>query len=236
KAKFVSRDFCVNCGSSSLQELASGMFWDEPLRTFIANDPWGENPLPFLTDARWTLVKCEACAQVFHRSVLDAEWNERRFSIWMNADAINTFEANFGTSLSERKRRAATAYVEHILRIEAMTKPIRKNEPVRLLDFGCGWGGFVEGCQLFGFDAVGLDRSSARIGGATIKVYSTIDELSSKSFHAVTAFEVLEHVDAPAEIVASLSAMLVPGGIFVAETPNCAGVTNIVTHDDYLRV
>jgi len=53
--KFVSRDRCIACQSGELTEVAGGHFRDEPLGSFIAGDPWGENPLPILADERWSL-------------------------------------------------------------------------------------------------------------------------------------------------------------------------------------
>ncbi len=48
QAEFIERTSCINCGSRRAAELSSGFFNDEPLRTFIENDPWGESPLPYI--------------------------------------------------------------------------------------------------------------------------------------------------------------------------------------------
>ena len=87
-AVFISRDRCIACSSADLREVAGGRFGDEPLRSFIESDPWGENPMPVLEKERWSLVECGQCAQRFHRFILSPHWNEIRFSRWMSEDVV----------------------------------------------------------------------------------------------------------------------------------------------------
>lgn len=233
QAEFTERTTCINCGLSNLAELSHGNYNAEPLSGFLAADPWGEDPLPYLTTATWSLVKCSDCTQVFHRRILNDEWNERRFSQWMSADAIKTFEKRLGPA-PHRTFNAAERHVEHVLRIEKLTRHMRSNgEAVRLLDFGCGFGNFIEASSHFGFEAVGVDRSVGRRSEASIKIYPSLADVGQQKFHAVTLFEVLEHLDNPALILSELSSHLLPDGILILETPDCSGIKDIVTHRDY---
>jgi 2-polyprenyl-3-methyl-5-hydroxy-6-metoxy-1,4-benzoquinol methylase len=235
QAEFVERINCINCGSAHLAELSRGNYSDQPLQGFLSEDPWGENPLPFLRTATWSLVKCKNCSQIFQRRILDKAWNERRFAQWMSADAIKEFEERLGSSC-DRTFRASVHHVEHILRIEELTRSIRGGGPVRLLDFGCGFGHFLEACQHFGFEAVGVDRSVGRRSEARTTILPSLHGVSGQHFHTITLFEVLEHLDEPAEMLRSLSPLLVKGGVLVLETPDCTGVTDIRSRQDYLLV
>jgi SAM-dependent methyltransferase len=227
QAEFTIRSSCIACGGARLTELSRGLYTDQPLAGFLNADPWGENPMPFLQTATWELVKCDHCSQVFHRRILDEKWNERRFSQWMSGEAIKEFESGLGPKFP-REFGAAQQHVEHILRIEKLTRENGKsNEPVRLLDFGCGFGHFLEACKHFGFDVAGVDRSVGRRSEASLKIIPSLDELKGAKFHAITLFEVLEHLDHPAQMIAELSRYLIPGGVLVLETPDCTGVTDI---------
>ena len=55
----------------------------------------------------------------------------------------------------------------------------------------------------------------------------------AEPFHAITLFEVLEHLDEPATILKQLAERLMSGGILILETPDCKGVTGIKTRKDY---
>src|SRR5689334_13411717 len=79
-AKFRERHECIGCGSVRLDEVCSGRYDEGPVEQFIASDPWGEHPAPFLVGQRWSYVRCNDCEQAFHRYILTPEWNERRFS------------------------------------------------------------------------------------------------------------------------------------------------------------
>jgi methyltransferase family protein len=208
RAKFVTRDTCISCGSGDLQELSDGRFDQGPLHEFLSNDPWGESPVPYLAGQRWAYVKCGACEQAFHAHVLTPEWNDINFSRWMSAEAIAEFERTHGgpTRLFDR----AVHYTNHVLQLASLIEA----RPLRVLDFGCGNGEFLAIARQYGFDAVGVDRSTARRDKAG-DVFASIDELDGRPFHAITLFEVLEHLDDPSGILKMLRGHLAPGGILI---------------------
>jgi len=233
QAKFIERSTCINCGSKHFHEIANGSYRGNPLAHFLASDPWGENPLPFLQSATWSIVKCGACGQIFHRRILDEEWNERRFSKWMSGEAIAEFAARRGPEAA-RTFTIGCGHVGHILRIERLTRLLRgPDDPVRLLDFGCGFGEFLEACAHFGFDVAGVDRALPRRDKSRVKIVASLDGLPKGQFHAITLFETLEHLDHPAEILKALYPLLHSGGLMILETPDCAGLSGITNRREY---
>jgi 2-polyprenyl-3-methyl-5-hydroxy-6-metoxy-1,4-benzoquinol methylase len=236
-AEFVERKRCINCTSTALRVLSEGAFHAAPVRDFIAADPWGEDPLQFLNGARWTYVMCQNCGQAFHRRILSPEWNERRFERWMSQAAIAEFEHINGVPDATLGR--AQAYVAHILRIEALTKTLRNGGATKLLDFGCGNGEFLGACTMFGFEAIGIDRSTARRSVAGPRVVADFDELHRtgiSGLHAATMFEVLEHLDDPLSILKRIRSLVVEGAVLILETPDCSGVSAIETMSDYRKI
>jgi 2-polyprenyl-3-methyl-5-hydroxy-6-metoxy-1,4-benzoquinol methylase len=232
-ATFIARDRCLSC-NGSVRELSSGFFDDDPLHSFIANDPWGESPIPFLRGCRWEYVQCEKCELAFHRRILSPEWNTRRFEKWMTADAIAEYERIRSTPRSALDR--GIHFAKHALQLERLTRDIRGAGPVRVLDFGCGNGEFIQQCSLLGFKTAGVDRSHARQEKNLSPVYADTRDLLGQTFHAITLFEVLEHLDDPRSVLESLIPLLAGGGILILETPNCSGVTTIKTHHDYAMI
>ena len=235
-AAFVERSACISCGSSNLQPLSTGRFDEGAVERFIAEDPWGEHPAPFLRGHRWTYVACGDCETAFHRHILAPEWNERRFSRWMSQEAIEAFERVFRTPASDFGD--ATEHTAHVLRIERLTRELRGADRVRVLDFGCGYGAFLSMCSLFGFEAYGVDRAAARRDNNRYsRVFAEIDEVEPMGpFHALTLFQVLEHLDDPHGLLLRLRDLVVPGGLLVLETPDCSDVADIRTHEDYRKI
>lgn len=237
-AQFIERTACIACDSQSFTELCGGKYEGQPLFDFLSADPWGENPIPFLIGNPWSYVQCNACKQAFHKYILAPDWNERRFSEWMTQEAIAEFERPYKTP--EKIFEKAAQHTKHVLQLEYLTRSLRGNEAVRLLDFGCGYGEFLAMCGLYGFEAYGVDRSSAKRGNSLFdRILPELDDikgLDNPRFHVITLFEVLEHLDDPKPLLKALSEYLIPGGILVLETPDCLGITNMVTREDYLRI
>ena len=97
----------------------------------------------------------------------------------------------------------------------------------RLLDFGCGGGGFLkrmadQGWQVIGLDAaVGAVRQVQEELGLTALVGSLPHpDLPPGSFDVVTMWHSLEHVHRPLAILREAYRLLVPGGKIVVATPN----------------
>ncbi|MFK5970182.1 MAG: class I SAM-dependent methyltransferase [Candidatus Marithrix sp.] len=240
EAEFIDRNCCINCGSNKLVKLSSGLFGNDPLRGLIENDPWGESPIPYIENKKWLFARCEDCNQMFHRYVLSPKWNKIRFTSWMSQEAIEKFEAS--TNMPENRFNKTVSHVQHVLRLEKMTRDIRGKAPVRLLDFGCGWGGFLNTADHFGFVGYGIDRSfDRRKLGQHASIFQNINELINEtepniSFHAISLFEVLEHLDDPLTTLQSLSKLMVTGGILILETPDCTGCTSVTDMSSYRKI
>jgi SAM-dependent methyltransferase len=140
----------------------------------------------------------------------------------MSKEAIEQFEAEHGGN------HDAARDVQHVLRM-------KNHGANRVLDFGCGFGQFLEMCRLFGLEAVGVDRSNARRSGAAVSIYAELDEVPG-SFDAVTLFEVLEHLDDPLDVLLRLKARLNQSGLMIVEVPDTSGVNGIRSREDYHKV
>jgi len=101
--------------------------------------------------------------------------------------------------------------------------------PGRLLDVGCGTGSFLGAAQKEGWQVTGLDfneagvqAARARLGIADVHAW-TLDEFlrqrPGEQFDAVTAFEVLEHVDEPRLFLEQCFQVTLPGGYFAVSVP-----------------
>jgi hypothetical protein len=237
QAEFRVRNRCIACDSDRLDTVDQGEFGQEPHLSMLRDSPWGQSPFPYLQGCAWELVTCRGCGTVFHKRVLTEAWDQRRFSDWMTEDAIARHEAASGEDSPRGKLDHARHDIDRLLCIEKLTRSLRNGEVLRLLDFGCGWGRFVAFGELCGFAAHGIDRSSARRGRTESpgRVFPSLEEYRAQVGrlpHAVTLFEVLEHLFDPGAVLRALHAVLVPGGILVTEVPNCAGLRRLRTRRD----
>lgn len=92
----------------------------------------------------------------------------------------------------------------------------------KVLDFGCGNGGFLNNAKKITQKAVGVDLQKSLqdfYAKNELEVYSSINEVSEK-FDYITIFHVLEHLPDPIELLKSMESKLSENGEIIIEVPN----------------
>lgn len=166
---------------------------------------------------------------------------------WESADADATSCARCGTvyvsRLSDRARGIASATYERIYARDAELGTLTRRsyeavldafEPLRrtgrIVDVGCGAGGFVAVAEGRGWDAIGTEAapgagSLAAGSGARVVIGPEASrELPDGSADVVTAWEVIEHVDDPVGLLRECHRLLRRGGLVYLTTPNHASL------------
>jgi SAM-dependent methyltransferase len=99
----------------------------------------------------------------------------------------------------------------------------------RLLDVGCGGGGFLKRARDRGFAITGVDYNAERLAavgaalGADVFAGSIEDFARARpggNFDAITIFEVVEHLDDPGRWLDVMRSLLKPGGLLFIGLPN----------------
>ena len=99
-----------------------------------------------------------------------------------------------------------------------------------LLDIGCGGGGFLNRARREGFDVTGIDFNETRLRAVREKLgleklhAMSLEEFARsrppESFDAVSLYQVLEHLDRPADWLGHIRNLLKPGGWLIVGVPN----------------
>jgi len=104
--------------------------------------------------------------------------------------------------------------------------------PRRILDVGCGNGRFLEilrdaGSPEWRLEGIEIDAAAAeacRAKGFRAQVGRVEDFRDAEGFDAIVMLQLIEHVDDPVAICRRVFELLRPGGHFIVETPNLAGL------------
>lgn len=185
---------------------------------------------PELTKDHMTIVRCRSCDLVFTNPVFD----ERHYREMYGSTEYQTIMRDLGEQ--SHVYRVERFGAERVALIEQQLEP--SAGPVRYLDVGCSTGFVVEAARGRGWNATGIDLNPSAIEfgkgrGLDLRVASLEDEpFEPGSFDAVSLFDVLEHLPAPAAVVQQCTRLLKPGGILFLYVPNYDSASRMLMHGE----
>ena len=152
------------------------------------------------------VLQCDDCGLVrLSETLADAEAFYRASG--MRDQLVETpAQTRIGTRADDERR---------FCRTEAMI------EGKRVLDFGCGDGGYLVRAKIIARQVVGVELEDAMreaLCAEGFDVRASIDGLGC--FDVITLFHVIEHLEDPLAYLALFAEHLQPGGRLVIETPN----------------
>lgn len=93
----------------------------------------------------------------------------------------------------------------------------------RILDFGCGNGGFLKNIRAYAALAVGVEldiQARTKMKEEGIEACSQIEDWEGYTFDVITMFQVIEHLNNPEEYLKKIYSFLNTNGSLIIETPN----------------
>ena len=160
-----------------------------------------------------TYSKCRLCGMVYCATLWDDATLGRVYG-----EVIDHVQSK-AKMKTLSKRIFVTITWLNILRVLRM-RGLKTLANLKLVDFGCGWGDFLDAADGYGVSVTGFDSDSKKTELAIQRghrVVSTIDELKlAGPFDVFVMNSVLEHIlDVPA-IMNLTKEILKPGGLFVS--------------------
>lgn len=142
-----------------------------------------------------------------------------------SADYFFGAEKGFGYVNYDQDKQAQMPALRTYLKYIEERRPDRG----RLLDVGAATGVFVELAQGGGWQAEGIEISSAAVASARAKGLpvseAVIEDVQGEALYdAVTFLDVLEHVPRPKEALRAAHRLLRPGGILLINVPNAGSL------------
>lgn len=145
-----------------------------------------------------------------------------------NIDKENDYENDFmyqtnNLSALDIEERLRLFQGDDIRRFE-MVKDICTGK--KILDFGCGFGGFLHYISAVADSCIGVElgrNEREYLKGKDIQCFKTIDECNEK-FDVITLFHTFEHLSQPRMWLHKFSEYLAAGGYLILEVPNANDV------------
>ena len=125
----------------------------------------------------------------------------------------------------EARAAAASRMNVYLAHVRAIDRLNTGGARWRILDVGCGMGGFLCAAAAYGYDGYGIEASAEQAAWAqglhlNVRHGDAVDAFRPQTFQVVTLWEVLEHIPHPKEMLAAVREVLEPGGYLVLGVPN----------------
>jgi SAM-dependent methyltransferase len=220
--QFVVRDSCPTCTADPGPALADLGFDQPPISDYLKCFYDGHVDPSTLTEGRFCLVRCPECELIYQRYVPGPNLLKKLYDDATGADAEEG-----------RARKSFAVRRGYAFQVEQLMKYFSGRE-VEVLDFGMGWGTWLQMAQAFGCRAVGAELSWARAESAPtgIDVLSA-NELPAGRFHFINTEQVFEHLVEPLEVGHKLVAALRPGGVLRISVPNGSKIPTLLVDADW---
>ena len=136
--------------------------------------------------------------------------NKGPYALYRKRFIVNKNKKNLRMSKINKRK------VEQVLKV-------LKNKNKKLLDFGCGDGGFLKVCKSYGMKNLsGIDiKYSSKEKFNNMSFFHSLNDLNkSHKFDCITLWGVLEHLNEPIKFLKLVSTFLKRGGHIILEVPN----------------
>jgi SAM-dependent methyltransferase len=207
------------CDSSPAE--ARAVVWEECACLLCGSGAWSPlleaaDPIEQHGGLRFLVVRCQHCGLCFT--------NPRP-----NVQCIR----HFYPVDYHRQHGKQRGTKDRLWRADPMRKLLPIQGKVRLLDFGCGAGDFLQRMHLLGWNVLGLDAAQTAVGivrwqrGLPAHVGTLPQPLwADASFEAITMWQTLEHVHQPLDALRDAYRLLTPQGRLLVTVPNLESLSS----------
>lgn len=228
------RNTCPACGAGISDTLLEISYTNQDVFRFLCSYYRHAPPAVLrerLGDGMLSIVECSSCTLIYQREIPDPDFMHELYADWIiDSDDLSPYSP---LPLAAEQYAYLASEVMHLL--AEQRRVIGAGRRIRVLDFGMGWGTWLQMARSLGASVFGAELSAPKIDYARsvgIPVL-TLDEIASMRFDVVCTEQVLEHVPHPAELLRSLSAALAPTGFLKISVPPGGNIRATLAHWDW---
>ncbi len=174
----------------------------------------------------FNVVKCVSCGLVYLNPQPEISELKKGYDAW---DRGRRSSGDLGTRERIMRCVLRIGYARKMNQVESN----RIHRRGRLLDVGCGNGGFLKEARRRGWQIAGIELSDIqaehvrRTTGGDVRTGELWDcGFEQDAFDAITMWHVLEHLPDPIATLTEAHRLLKPGGVLVLSVPDCSSWTS----------
>lgn len=229
---FVHRRECPACGARATTSIYARAFDDDRMRAYMDAVYYGHVEYAYLERERFKLVECGTCGLIFQAHVLGESLAKRLYDVWIDPGLARQWrEEDMRTALPGS---GGCAVLLSALRLLSVEKP----RPLKVLDYGAGFGELAVLAMALGFDVTALEFADDRVAELRSRGIRTVKSLDAldQEYDLVILTSVLEHLSAPMRCLLSVRDSMRADGIIYIYVPDCRHLKSRVPTFDRLSI
>ncbi len=208
-----TRSSCPVCKDSRIKEIFSLPYNSREMIEFLSSYYKGTIDLKKLYGQHYKLLECGNCNLIFQEQIPNKKFSQELYEKYIDKDDSLKKKDDY-----EKKYHKKLFYEMSL--IKRIFK--KKNEEISILDFGAGWGFWLNYLKKNNFDVYAFEVSETRIDFLKknkIKIISDIINTDNK-FDFIYSEETFEHISDPKETLINLSKILKENGFIMLRFPS----------------
>lgn len=205
---------CPMCNSSSVDLLLS-LTYNEFISVNPGYDMMAIDKMGFSQEDKFNIVQCQHCQFQYTATLLVDHLLSYLYEHAIDHDKSRA--KIFIPSRSFLLQQQWSRLLELILSDQS------EKLDLRILDYGCGWGNFLEIARAPGINCFGYELDRVKIEWARQRNLIIFDDekeiVAQAPYDLIYCNQVLEHVPNPVQVVQSFARWLKPGGVLYASVP-----------------
>ena len=207
------RNSCPACKKKRIKEIFSLPYNSQTMVDFLSSYYKGTIDIKKLHGRHYRLLECENCNLIFQEQIPNKKFSHELYEKYIDKDDSlkkkNDYELKYHKKLSYEMN-----LIKNIFK--------KENEKISVLDFGAGWGFWLNYLKKNNFDVYAFEISETRIDFLKrnqIKIIPNIVNLDKK-FDFIYSEETFEHISDPKETLINLSKILKGDGFIMLRFPS----------------
>ena len=207
------RNSCPACTNKRMKEIFSLPYNSQKMIDFLSSYYKGTIDIEKLYGRDYKLLECKNCNLIFQEQIPNNKFSYELYEKYIDKDDSlkkkNDYEIKYHKKLSYEMK-----LIKNIFK--------KENEEISILDFGAGWGFWLNYLKKNNFDVYAFEISETRIDFLKknqIKIIPDIVNIDNK-FDFIYSEETFEHIPDPKKTLINLSKILKEDGFIMLRFPS----------------
>lgn len=222
---FIKRASCPVCGSKQIEEFLNIPYDEIKLSKFITTYYKNRIPRSIFKNEQYVIHYCTICSLTYQAHILNPEYMQQLYDKWICPK--ESLEKKLNT-----KNNSILTYTNESKLISSLIK--KPNKLIKVLDYGMGWGHWLNVAKSFEFRTTGVEISEPRKEYAIKNGHRVLSDINNdEKYDFIYANQVFEHIPDPSRSINELSNALSPEGVILLSVPQGRKYTKISSFKNY---